>query len=178
MAVLHDGVMTIDHRTVGARALLLAGLVVLGSCTSDDPSGPTLTTDVTASSETSPPHTTPAVSEPTASAPAADGAPQVATFEVARRETFKILLDTDELVAQARGMLDGELDQQFPIGDVVRDDPSVNAPWSWHIDPATVSFTRNAIEVCDGLPSFVEDRTVTSDQYCPWSALIVDLQPL
>ena len=52
----------------------------------------------------------------------------------------------------------------------MRDDPGVNAPWSWHIDPATLEFADMTIEVCDGLPSYVEDGTVTSDQYCPWSA--------
>ncbi len=25
-------------------------------------------------------------------------------------------------------------------------------------------------EVCDGLPSYVEDGTLTSPYYCPWSA--------
>ena len=33
------------------------------------------------------------------------------------------------------------------------------------------------IGVCDGLPSFVEDGTVTSDQFCPWSAKIVAVDP-
>lgn len=169
--------MTIRSWTICTTSLLVAGLVGLAACSSDDAAVPVTTPEVTTPLETSPVDTTSAGTSPSDSTPSDVGAPQIATFLVARRETFKILLDTDELVAQARGMLDGDLDQQFPIGDVVRDDPSVNAPWSWHIDPATVSFTRNAIEVCDGVPSYVEDETVTSDQFCPWSALIVDLQP-
>jgi hypothetical protein len=56
---------------------------------------------------------------------------------------------------------------------VVRDDPGPNAPWSWHIDPASLEFAEITIEVCDGLPSYVEDGTVTSDQYCPWSAKVI-----
>jgi hypothetical protein len=60
---------------------------------------------------------------------------------------------------------------------VVRDDPGVNTEWSWHIDPATFSFAEVTIEVCDGLPSHVEDETVTSPEYCPWSAEVIDLQP-
>ncbi len=63
----------------------------------------------------------------------------------------------------------------IPNGVVVRDDPGVNAPWSWHIDPATLEFADNTIEVCDGLPSYVEDEIVTSDRYCPWSAKIVSI---
>jgi hypothetical protein len=32
------------------------------------------------------------------------------------------------------------------------------------------------IEVCDGLPSYVEDGTVTSGYYCPWSAKVIDIE--
>ena len=66
-----------------------------------------------------------------------------------------------------------------PLGDdVFGDDPSVNAPWSWHIDPATVEFADMTTEVCDGLPEYVEDFTLTSNIYCPWGAQIVSLEPL
>jgi hypothetical protein len=105
-------------------------------------------------------------------------APAVATFEVADSEQFKIELDTDELVEHARQLLEGESVAAIPLGTVVRDDPGVNAPWTWHIDPATLEFADVTIEVCDGLPSFVEDGTVTSDQYCPWSAKVIALEPL
>jgi hypothetical protein len=59
----------------------------------------------------------------------------------------------------------------------VRGDPGVNAPWTWHIDPATFSFADATTEVCDGIPSFVEDETVTSPDYCPWSAQVVAVDP-
>ena len=98
----------------------------------------------------------------------------VATFRVVD-ETYKIELATPELVQHARDLLAGEEVASIPNGTVVRDDPGVNAPWSWHIDPATLEFADFTIEVCDGLPSYVEDGTVTSDQYCPWSAEIVSI---
>jgi hypothetical protein len=98
----------------------------------------------------------------------------VATFRVVD-ETYKIELATPELVQHARDLLAGEEVASIPNGKVVRDDPGVNAPWSWHIDPATLEFADMTIEVCDGLPSYVEDGTVTSDQYCPWSAEIVSI---
>ena len=97
----------------------------------------------------------------------------VATFEVAGDETFKVELITPELVDHAERLLAGEEIAAIPLGNVVRDDPGVNAPWSWHIDPATLEFAEMTIEVCDGLPSFVEDATITSDQYCPWSAEVI-----
>lgn len=98
----------------------------------------------------------------------------VATFDVVG-ETYKIELATPELVAHAEALLAGEPVASIPLGRVVRDDPGVNAPWSWHIDPATLQFADITIEVCDGLPSYVEDGTVTSPDYCPWSAKIVSI---
>ena len=80
---------------------------------------------------------------------------------------------TPELVDHAERLLAGEPIASIPLGTVVRDDPGPNAPWSWHIDPASLEFAEITIEVCDGLPSFVEDGTVTSDQYCPWSAQVI-----
>ena len=97
----------------------------------------------------------------------------VATFEVAGGETFKIELTTPDLIDHAQRLLQGEAISAIPIGTVVRGEPGVNEPWSWHVDPGTLEFADFAIEVCDGLPSYVEDGTVTSDQYCPWTATVI-----
>ena len=96
----------------------------------------------------------------------------VATIQVVD-ETYKIELATPELVEHAEALLAGEDVASIPLGTVVRDDPGPNAPWSWHIDPATLQFADMTIEVCDGLPSYVEDETVTSPDYCPWSAKVI-----
>lgn len=96
----------------------------------------------------------------------------VATVQVVD-ETYKIELTTPELQQHARDLLAGDDVASIPNGKVVRDDPSVNAPWSWHIDPSTLEFADQTTEVCDGLPSYVEDGTVTSDYYCPWGAEII-----
>ena len=98
----------------------------------------------------------------------------VATFQVVD-ETYRIELATPALVAHAEALLAGEQVAAIPNGVVVRNDPGPNAPWSWHIDPATLDFADMTIEVCDGLPSYVEDEIVTSDQFCPWSAKIVSI---
>lgn len=99
----------------------------------------------------------------------------VATFRVVDEE-YKIELATPELVAHAEALLAGEEVAAIPLGRVVRDDPGPNAPWSWHIDPATLEFADMTIEVCDGLPSFVEDETITSPDYCPWSAELIAIE--
>jgi hypothetical protein len=113
----------------------------------------------------------------TACAGPPDDVPSVATFDV-EGQTFKIELVTPELVAHAKALLAGEEVPAIPVGRIVRDDPSVNTPWSWHIDPETVEFADFTTEVCDGLPEYVEDGTLTSDIYCPWIATVVDVSPL
>ena len=100
----------------------------------------------------------------------------VATFEVAGVETYKIELDTPALVKHAEQLLKGENVAAIPLGRVVRDSPGVNKPWSWHIDPKTLEFAQVTIEVCDGLPSHVEDGTITSKDYCPWSAKVIKIE--
>lgn len=107
------------------------------------------------------------------------GAPAVVTFEVAGQGEYRIELITDEQVEHVKELLAGGEDGRIPVGTVVRDDDGgVNAPWTWHIDPETLEFADATIEVCDGLPEYVEDRTITSDTYCPWSAKVVALEPL
>ena len=99
----------------------------------------------------------------------------LAVFEMAGQETYMVELATPELVQHAQDLLDGKDVAAIPLGTVVRKGTGVNAGWSWHIDPATLEFADQAIEVCDGLPSSVEDGTVTSDTYCPWSAKVIDI---
>jgi len=115
---------------------------------------------------------------PTA-APELPSAPAVVTFDVAGQGTYSIELVTDELIAHVAELQAGGEDGRIPSGVIVRDgDGGVNAPYSWHIDPESLEFVDFTIEVCDGLPEYVEDGTLTSDVYCPWNATVVDLQPL
>ncbi|MGX5680050.1 BP74-related protein [Schumannella luteola] len=103
--------------------------------------------------------------------------PTVATFQVAGDQTYKIELATPELIAHAKELLAGTTEEgRIPVGRIVRDDPSVNEPWSWHIDPATLEFADATTEVCDGLPEYVEDGTLTSDYYCPWIAEVIAIE--
>jgi hypothetical protein len=137
----------------GAVAVLLAA--VLGGCSSPAPS--------------------PGESPPASGALPA--APAIVTFEVADQGSYSIELITDELIAHAAELQAGGEEGRIPSGRIVRDgDGGVNAPWSWHIDPESLEFVDMTTEVCDGLPEYVEDGTLTSDVYCPWSATVVDLR--
>lgn len=100
--------------------------------------------------------------------------PTVATIRVAGDQTYKVELATPELIQHAQDLMNGTTEEgRIPVGLIVRDSPSVNAPWSWHIDPSSLEFADAATEVCDGLPEYVEDGTLTSDYYCPWSTEII-----
>jgi hypothetical protein len=91
-------------------------------------------------------------------------------------EEYRIELVTPESIENARMLLDGEEAPGIPNGVVLRDgDGGVNEPWSWHIDPETLEWADFTIEVCDGLPSDVEEDTITSENYCPWSAEVIAL---
>jgi hypothetical protein len=63
-------------------------------------------------------------------------------------------------------------------GRLVRGDGGFNAPWGWHLDPASIEVPQAAIELCDGRPSMVQgdlDYWVdTVRAYCPWSSRVYD----
>jgi hypothetical protein len=102
--------------------------------------------------------------------------PVVVTFEVADGERFRALLTDPADVAIAWRLEAGEDAPGIPNGRVVRE-TGVNEGWSWSLDPDDFEFADATIEVCDGLPSDVEAGIVTSDRYCPWSAIVVALEP-
>lgn len=107
----------------------------------------------------------------------APSGPTVATFEVAGVQTYKIELLTPEAIEHVQELMAGTTEEgRIPVGLIVRDDPGVNGPWSWHIDPETLEFADATTEVCDGLPEYVEDGTLTSDIYCPWSAEVIAIE--
>lgn len=97
----------------------------------------------------------------------------VVTFRVADKEDYKIRLTKPEDIAIARKLLAGEEAPSIPNGVVVRGSPDVNTGYSWHIDPATLEFADMTTEVCDGLPSDVEQHLITSDRYCPWHVKVL-----
>ncbi len=89
-------------------------------------------------------------------------------------EQYRIQLTDPADIAIAHQLLAGEEAPRIPNGLIVRgDDGGVNTGYSWHIDPDTLEFADFTTEVCDGLPSYVEDGTLTGDYFCPWSAEVI-----
>jgi hypothetical protein len=97
----------------------------------------------------------------------------IVTFRVAGSEQYKIRLTDPTDIEIARRLLAGDDVPRIPNGLVVRGDADVNTGYSWHIDPNAVEFADVTTEVCDGLPSDVEKRLITSDHYCPWFAEVI-----
>jgi hypothetical protein len=100
------------------------------------------------------------------------------TFLVADRETYRIRLTDPADIEIARQLLAGEVDPKIPNGIVVRGDSDVNIDYTWHIDPDSVEFVDFTTEVCDGLPSDVEQGIITSEYYCPWAAEVIAIEGL
>jgi hypothetical protein len=114
---------------------------------------------------------TPSSTPPPSNSPPAIGT--VVTFQVGD-EQYRILLTDPADVAIARRLLAGEEAPRIPNGLIVRGgDGGVNTGYSWHIDPASLEFADMTTEVCDGLPSYVEDGSLTGDFFCPWSAEVI-----
>lgn len=114
---------------------------------------------------------TPSGSIPPSASPVSERT--VVTFQVGD-EQYRIQLTDAADIAIARRLLAGEEAPRIPNGLIVRgDDGGVNAGYSWHIDPSSLEFADLTTEVCDGLPSYVEDGTLTGDYFCPWSAELI-----
>jgi hypothetical protein len=110
-------------------------------------------------------------SSPAPSSPSGTGT--VVTFQVGE-EQYRIEMTDPADIAIARQLLAGEEAPRIPNGRIVRGvDGGVNAGYSWYIDPASLEFADVTTEVCDGLPSYVEDGSLTGDYFCPWSAEVI-----
>ncbi len=107
---------------------------------------------------------------------AAPGGRIVVTFEVNEGERFRVLLTDPIDQSMATRLLAGEEGPDIPNGRIVRT-TGVNEGWSWSIDPADFEFTDLTVEACDGNPSDVESGVLTGDRYCPWSAVVVEIEP-
>ncbi|WP_437337526.1 BP74-related protein [Sorangium sp. So ce394] len=99
-------------------------------------------------------------------------------FTIHRDKEF-IFETTDEArIAHARRILSGaETHQVHVMGRIVKTPAPYNPGWSYHLDPATITFFAVAIEVCDASASYLEDHLdeacgafLPGCHWCPWSS--------
>jgi hypothetical protein len=101
------------------------------------------------------------------------------TFDVLGEE-YRIFVKNEETIADILALEKGESQAKIPNGKLVGESISYNNPWSWHIDPYDIEMAEFTIEVCDGLPSDVENDlnywVNTLGRFCPWSAVLVEIR--
>ena len=104
--------------------------------------------------------------------PTSPSSEAVVTFRVVS-ETFRVLLNSPDQLAAARAAQAGGR-ARIPVGRIVSG-TQINTGWSWHLEDVT--FAELAIEVCDGLPSHVEREGIQfgAGSYCPWSAVVTQI---
>lgn len=101
---------------------------------------------------------------------------QIYEVEVAG-ERFRIALTTPAQIERADALLASGAENNVH-GTLRRGSGGFNSPYTWHLDPATVTFPDLTMEVCDGRPqsdvqSDVDYWVDTVKYYCPWGARIV-----
>lgn len=93
-------------------------------------------------------------------------------------EDFVAVTNDETLIAALEVQLALPEDERsfFIIGDIANGDAGYNFPWTWHFVPNEWQVAEFAIELCDGLPSHVEQNRDywldTVGYYCPWSSYV------
>ena len=87
-------------------------------------------------------------------------------------ERFVLRLTDAETIRLAEGNRLGR-NPRFPLGPLRAGNGGFNAPWTWHLDPSETRLVEQAIELCDGRPSYVEEHQSDYPTYCPWGARVV-----
>ena len=100
----------------------------------------------------------------------------VIDFDIAG-ETLKVWITDDVFIDEAMNLLAAGK-QRVAIFQLI-DGRDCDPQWSWHVEPSNPKFADLAMELCDGLPSFVEKdkeywlRNVGS--FCPWTAKVMQV---
>ena len=96
-------------------------------------------------------------------------------------DTFVIALTDPAVIAEARAQANGHEPSKHVTGLVITEAVSYNAPWSFHLDPASISFAEMSIEVCDAARSYVEEHLeevggafLPGRRWCPWSSRVIE----
>jgi hypothetical protein len=105
----------------------------------------------------------------------------LATFEVGG-ERFRTWTTNPQTIQDLYELQQGTSTANIPNGRILRGAGRArhNAPYHWHLDPQDIAMAEATIELCDGLPSYVEenvdDYVENVGRYCPWAAKLVELR--
>lgn len=109
-----------------------------------------------------------------------DGAAYFAVEMGRPEDAFVIELTDPEKIAAARAIVSGaDAGGAHVMGTVVSQAERYNAPWRFHLDPASIEFFAFAIEVCDAATSYVDQHLpevggafLPNRQWCPWNSRV------
>jgi len=89
-------------------------------------------------------------------------------------ETFVMYVTNAETIRLAVDNFQGK-NSLFPSGKITFENGGYNDPWHWHYVPDSVRMVEVSVEVCDGLPSYVDSHLTDfySVGYCPWGGKII-----
>jgi hypothetical protein len=105
----------------------------------------------------------------------------LATFEV-EGERFRVWTTNPQTIHDLHELRRGTSTANIPNGRILRGAGRArhNAPYHWHLDPQDITMAEAAIELCDALPSYVEENVdefvERVGRYCPWAAELVELR--
>ena len=95
-------------------------------------------------------------------------------FEIVE-ETFRVWIENAAFIAEAERLLDAG-EPRVPNFQTLVDGTDCDPQWSWHADPNDVEFADVTIELCDAVPSYIEENKADwldqVGQWCPWSARV------
>jgi hypothetical protein len=98
----------------------------------------------------------------------------VIEFEIVD-DTFSIWVENADFIAEARRLLSAG-ETRVPVFGTLIDGTDCDEQWSWHADPNDVEFADFTIELCDGVPSYIEENKQewfdSVGAWCPWSAVV------
>jgi hypothetical protein len=89
------------------------------------------------------------------------------------QDVVRLEITNSEGLAQAEDLLrSGEA--RWALGTIRRGDGGFNGSWTWHIDPATVTFAEVTIEACQTAMSAIDDDLdywIDFGQVCIWGVV-------
>ena len=89
-------------------------------------------------------------------------------------ETFTMFVTDPATIQLAIDNFDGK-NARHPSGKIALGHGGFNGHHSWHYIPETVEMVEVSMELCDGLPSYVDDHAndFLASGYCPWNGRIL-----
>ena len=89
------------------------------------------------------------------------------------QDVVRLEITNAEGRAQAEDLL-ASGQARWALGTLRRGDGGFNGPWTWHIDPATVTFAEVTIEACQTAVSAIDDDLdywIDFGQVCIWGVV-------